>query len=223
MSEIFREVDEALQQETLKRNAKRYGPWIAAVVITAIASTAGAVWWRDSQQLAREQNTEAIVAAFETSVAAARADTAGPAQGALALLEAVTGQTDARYQWLARFALASAQASDGAAAEAADLYRELFADGGPSPAWRELARYLAVLNGLDDPNTPPEQLSAELAPLLDASSVWRYPAQELDGMIAIKAGDWDRARSVLAALHGTPEAPQAIRSRASTLLDSLAP
>ena len=98
---------------------------------------------------------------------------------------------------------------------AVDIYRLVADDSGVPDAWRDLALLLAVLHSLDTGD--PDALAADLRPLTDEDSAWRYNARELGGLLALRLGDVEEARQIFELLAADPFAPAGIRNRALEL------
>ena len=62
--DLFREVDEEVRQQQYLELWKKYGVYIAGVVVVVVLITVGFVFWRDSQQAARDASGEQLLAAI---------------------------------------------------------------------------------------------------------------------------------------------------------------
>lgn len=208
MTEIFREIDEELRLEKLQRVWRRYGVLIIALIVGVVAGTAAYVVWknyRESQELDRGR---AFAAALDQ---AAKADDAATAAAFAGLAEGDDG-----YAALARLQQAAAEQRAGNAATAIAIYGDLAADASLETQYRDLAVILLALNTVDAAD--PDELTARLAPLTAPDNPWRYSAQELTALLALRKGDTARAREILTALSQDAGAPAGLQQRAGELL-----
>jgi hypothetical protein len=84
---------------------------------------------------------------------------------------------------------------------------------------RELAVLLKAMQEFD--TAKPEDLAAELQPLLGKDRPWRPMALELLAAVALKQNDPAKARALLGELRDEEAAGQALRERAGELLSAL--
>lgn len=207
MVDVFREVDEALREDTLKNQWRRYGPWIVGAVVLILGSVAGWVIWQnleERRELAETQRLFALVAEAEQVP-----------QAGLQALTAFAEESRGGAALLARFEAAGLAAELGDPADAAARYRQIAGDSGVAGPWRDLARLLAVLHDLDQGD--PAALTEELAPLRGDGHALRHSARELAGLVLVRQGDPAAARALFAELAGSPSAPSGVRARAAEL------
>lgn len=207
MVDVFREVDEALREDRVKAQWRRYGPLAIGAAALIVASVAGWVVWQNLDERRQQQDTAqlfALVAGIERSPVEARAELdafAAGARGGAALL--------------ARFQAAGLAAEAGDRAAAVAQYRAIAADSGAAAPWRDLATLLAVLHDLDDGD--PAALLAALSPLRQDGHALRHSARELTGLLQLRQGDDAAARQGFAALAADTAAPAGVRARAADL------
>jgi|HigsolmetaAR204D_1030405.scaffolds.fasta_scaffold11592_3 hypothetical protein len=206
MADLFREVDEALREDRAKTLWDRYGSLVIALAAALVLGTAGFAFWQNHQA---QQNQER--SAMLAQVLTLAEENPAEAADQFAALAASGGN----QALLARFYEAGLRAEAGHSEAAVDLYREIAGDSSVSGTWRDLARLLAVMHGLDDDD--PAVLEAELAPLAAADSPWRFSAREMTGLLALRQGDTERARTLFAELADAPDAPAGVRARAGEL------
>lgn len=207
MSEIFREVDEALREDRAKVLWQRYGNVAISIATAIILATAGYVFWKDYAVGRDQALTDTLLAALE--------DSESDPTGAIDALAMLAADASDRQGVIARLHEAALRAETGDADGAVDVYRRLADDGSVQDAWRNLARLLAVLHSLDTGD--PDQLADELRPLTAEDSPWRYSAKELTGLLALRQGDTAEARQIFDLLAVDPFAPSGIRTRAEEL------
>lgn len=210
MSEIFREVDEALREDRAKLLWRRYGRAFVAAAIAVVLATAAYIFWQ-RYQVSRMQ--ERSVALAEALVLAQ-----GDLRSGAAALDA-SAALGGRQATLAAMIEAGLRARIGETSVAADLYRQVAGDADSAEPWRDLALLQAI--GLEADSGDPQALAAELEPLLADDSALRYSARELSGVLAMQAGDPARARTVFTDLSQDPEAPPGVRARAAEMAELL--
>ena len=211
MSDLFREVDEAIREDRLKTLARRYGGWAITGVLTLITAVVGFQLWQGWEAGARSQETQQLLAAVSM------ADTApGEAAETLATL---ANQGGAGRGTLAQLLRAGFLAEEGDAAGAATVYRTVAADTGVEPLWRDYAALMAVSHELGTGD--PAALADTLDRLITGESAWRFSAREMRGALALQQGDRDAALAAFQALVDDPFAPDTMRNRARDLVDHL--
>jgi len=208
MTDIFREVDEALREDRVKAIWSRYGTLIIAGAVAVVAATGAYVGWRSYSQSQAQSQTRALVQAEAQAVA--------DPKNAVAAYAAVAADSSADHAALARLLEARADLDAGKRDAAGDLYQQIAGDSGVNPAIRDLARLYSAMARLDDGD--PATLAGELAPLAADTSPWRSLARELQGLLALRQGDVAKAHEIFDALSKDPAAPPGVRSRAAQLL-----
>lgn len=210
MSDIFQEVDEALREDRAKEWWQRWGTTlIAAAVLLVVAIAAYNGWnWYQSNQRAKAGD----------AFSAALAQVATDKPGAIAALEKVAAQGVAPYDDLARLRIARLKAEAGDKPGAAAAYRAA-AQGAHDADSRELAILLKAMQEFD--TAKPEDLVAELQPLIGKDRPWRPMALELLAAVALKQNDQAKAKALLTELRDDQQAGQPLRDRAGELLSAL--
>ncbi|OYD85405.1 tetratricopeptide repeat protein [Azospirillum brasilense] len=207
MSDIFREVDEDLRRDRMERVFKRYGGIMLAAALAVVAATGGTVAWRNWQQSQKQSETTALAAALSQAAQ-------GPDKGVEALA-AFAGKADPGMAALAQLNAAALLAREGKTAEAVAVYDKLSGNAGAGAVYRELAVLLSVMHQLGSGD--PAQLQARLQPLTADANPWRFSAREMSAVLAARAGDKDRARTLFQQLADDSQAPAGVRSRAADL------
>ena len=208
MADIFREVDEELQQERAATLWKKYGGWVIAVAVAIVLGVAGNVFW--SQYEASQRAEQA--AALDAALSPLQDDSPERAAEALA---GFADSASSGYAMVARFqqaaALVDAADVDGAIA----AYAALLEDEATPELYRDLAlmKSVRLRIGQDDGAS----LVAELEPVLAEDSPWRPLARETEAIIALQAGDTEAAKTILDALVADGDTPPGLRGRASEL------
>ncbi|MEX2617565.1 MAG: tetratricopeptide repeat protein [Alphaproteobacteria bacterium] len=213
MADIFEEVDEDLKHENYKRLWDRYGRYIVAIIVIVIGGAAANVGWKSYTESRQLELSEQFVAALM------EADS-GNLEEAAGAMSQLASETDSGYAMLARFREAALRREAGAAAASIDIYDAIAADTSIEPLYRDLGTLLSVMSQVDSGD--PAALSNRLQPLA-AAGAWRHTANEYLGILAIRQGNSDAARSHFQAVADDATAPSGARSRSAELLRTLAP
>ncbi|WP_445678681.1 tetratricopeptide repeat protein [Radicibacter daui] len=210
---LIREVDEELRQEQLKALWDKYGILAIIAVVLVILGVGGYTAWETWQAKQAEARTAALESALNEWQAASSED------DKLRVLQGAASSLDHGGATLARFFEAAQEAKAGHVDQAVAIYEKLAADESQLAPLRSLALLEEVMVQADSGD--PAALATKLAPLTAEGSAWRYSARELDAVLALRAGDTDRAKSTLSALADDDAAPQTLRQRVRETLAAL--
>lgn len=212
MADIFREVDEEMRREQLKKLWQRYGNLIVAACFLIIAGVGG---WRGYEWWQTKKAAEAG-AAFEQAVMLAEAGKSQEAQAAFAKI--ATGGSYS-YRVLARLREAAELARTDRQA-AVKAYDAIAADSSFGQVIQDLAMVRAGFLQVDTASYG--DLRVRLEPLTGPDRNFHYTARELLALSAWKAGDFGAARQWTDTLTSDPQTPAGTRSRAQILSELIA-
>lgn len=209
---LFREVEEDLRQEQLKKLWEKYGLLLigtAIAIVLTVAGYQGYSAYRTSVEIADSTQYQKGLDALENGNATA-ADTAFAA-----LLE--NAGTD--YDALSTFRLAAIAVKNGDTDKAVSLLRTLENDNDLLPPLRDVAtlkRFYLMLDSLklDD-------VSERLDRLAHPESPWRSSALELKGFLYLKEGDIKGAHTIFTSIAEDDRLAPGIRTRATETLATL--
>lgn len=212
MADIFREVDEELQQERAATLWKKYGGWLIALCVGIVLAVAGNVFWREYQA---NQRAEQAAAYAEASALLGQEKPREAAEAFAALADS----GDSGYAAIARLSQAAALVDADDIPAAAETYMAIANDSSVPAPYGDLARLHGVRLriGTADAAT----LHSDLTPLLNSGNAWEPLARETEAAIAIQEGDTASARESLKLIADNPETPAQLRQRASELLQAL--
>ena len=205
VSEIFREIDEELRRDNLLKLWQRYGRYIIAAVVVAVAIAAGVAAWRNHQLSLRQAQSVRYQAALSLLRAGKNADAAK--------MFATIGDENGGYGRLAAFEAADLTAKNDA--KAATAAYDKIASSDASPELRDAAMLMAVMNGFAD--TDPKAVIDRLQPLTATGNPWRASALELTAAAKLKAGDKPGALDIYKKLADDLAAPEGTRKRAAEM------
>ena len=210
MAEIFREIDEELQQERVAKLWQRYGGWLIAAAVGVVLAVSGNVFWTryDAQRKAEMGNS------YETAAALVEAGDAKKGAEAFATL---ADDASGGYATLARLREAEALVTAGDPEAAGVVFRKVAAEAGAPYA--DLALLRAVRLGIGSGDT--SALLKELEPLLAAGNPWRPLAVETEAALRLQAGETDKASTLYKSLADDASTPSQLRSRAAEMVRAL--
>jgi hypothetical protein len=203
MSDIFHEVDEDVRRDKAAEFWRRYQTPIFVVAFLIVAATGAWSYYQDTRQKA----AEAANARFEAAVALANE---GKNAEAAAAFDAIAKDGPKGYAGLARIRAAEARP------DKVQALAELSAIG-EDPSVDKLTQEIAMLRAAlmvlagDDR----QKLERALGPLMTSSGVFRFSAQEWNGLDALFNDDFDEAERVFEQVLNDRDAPQSMRQRAS--------
>jgi len=208
MSDIFREVDEDLRREQVKKLWDRVGPYVIGAAILIVVATAGYrgwEYWRDRQAQA---TGDRFIAALQLS-------SEGKHDESIAALEAIVADGSGGYPVLARFRIAAEKAEAGDKAGAVAEFDSIAAENAPAEV-KTLARLRAALLVVDTASL--SDLDARISDLAATGNIWRHAAREILGLAAWRTGDFAAAKKYFDDISVDQETPQDLRERAQLML-----
>lgn len=213
MADIFREIDEEVRREQLKKLWQRYGNYAVAaavLLVAAIAAWRGYGWWEAKR--AAESG-----AAFEAAISLADANKYADAEQAFAKVVA-DGTTG--YRNLARVREAAALAeTDPKAALAA--YDKIASDGSAGAALQDLATLRAGALLIDAGSY--DEARRKLEPIAGSDRTFRHTAREFLVLAAWRLGDAAAAKRWSDIVMADQLTPAGTRSRVDMLMALSAP
>lgn len=210
---LFREVDEELRQDQLKKLWAQYGLYVVGLAVLIVAAVAGYNGWTYWQAKRAAEAGARYEAALELAQGGKEAE-------ALAQLSEIADDAPRGYETLASLSHAAYLARTGETEQAVAVYDGLAASAGDE-AIRNLARVRAALLLLDTADRA--DIDNRLAPIDDPASPWRHSAREIRGLAAFRAGDQAAALGHFQRLMGDAAAPQDARQRAQVIMSLIMP
>ena len=207
MSDIFREVDEALQQDKAAKAWKEYGPTLMACAVIIVLSTAASTAFMTWNKYRNASETARLVTAMESG------------EGSAALLQEIAKDTRGKHEAIALMTAAGMVADKKEYKEAAALYKQAYENGAPD-ALDGLARVLYVRSTLAaNENAAADDLLSVLKPVAnDKNSPWQWPAKIDAALItAHMTKDYAAAAAYLNGAEETTDLPSTLSSRAIAL------
>jgi len=208
MSDLFNEIDEEVRRDKVLDFWMRHRNALIALAVLIVLGTAGYNSWQKHVRT----KAEAIAARFEAAIEDSRAGRNADAEASLRglVLDAPDG-----YKVLTRLRLASEEGKQDAA-KGIVAFDALANDVSVPEVLRDLARYRAAVLASD--TLDQAALSKRLEPLTVKIGPWTGLAQELIGLAAFKAGDFDGAGRMFDAIVIDRNAPTSLKQRVEIYL-----
>jgi len=208
MSDLFNEIDEEVRRDKVLDFWKRHQKGLIVLAVLAVLGTAGTTSWQKHVRT----KAEGSAARFEAAVEDSRAGRQSFAEETLRML---TADAPDGYKLLARFRLASEEGKADAAKGIA-AFDALAADATVPEVLRDLARYRAAVLASDTADQ--SQLSKRLESLVAKPGPFTGLSQELIGLAAMKAGDFDGAGRMFDTIAIDRQAPASLKQRVEIYL-----
>lgn len=213
MVDFINEVEEELRKDDYNKLLKRYGPYIAAVIIAIVLGTAFLEW----REYSTDRAARATAASYNEAVSAAQN---GETDKAVSQLVELADVAPSGYAGLSLMQAAIAKQSAGERAEAVQLY-DRAAEEFEQARHKQLAQLKAayILAG-DGAYT---DVVARVSPLAAKDAPYEFLARELLGVAAAQTDDDAMARQQFGYLASIPGVPPTIKERAEQSLSLMAP
>lgn len=208
MTDIFREVDEEVRRERLKRIWQRYQTLILGTVALIIFAAGG---WR-YYEFQQNRRAAEVGTYFDNAMALAEAGRHDEAEKAFAQVVRVG---TSGYRDLARMRLAAEIALRDPAAAIAS-YGQIANDPSTERALRDLATLRAATLHIDAGSY--QEARKLLEPLAVAGHDFRHTARELIVLAAWKGGDMASIKKLYLTIVADRDTPPPVRSRIEMLL-----
>jgi hypothetical protein len=207
MTDIFREVDEALQQEKAARLWKEYGPTLVIAAFVLIAATGATTAFRAWSEGRNKDATGQLVAAMEQDKTAP--DT----------LEKLSGELKGNHKTIALMNAAGKHAAEKDFGKAASLYEQVASDSGAAQELRDLAAILSLRAQQMTPDSKNYKGWIEkLKPVAENKSSAFQLQAKLDAALLYGSGlkDYNAALKTLEGFDGE-EVPASLKEKADAL------
>jgi hypothetical protein len=203
--DVFEEVDEQIRSDHYQALARRYLPWIGAIL--GLALVAALSWWGYSRYLATNAQK-----ASETYARGLDSLGRGDFDGAYkAFMDAAKAPSGA-YRAMGLMQAAGVRVDQGRDADAVALF-DRSAAAAANPVLADAARLKAALILMDGPATY-DQIEARLKPLTDSKRAYAPLAREALAMEKLQTGRLNAARNDFVVLSLMADAPDDVRQRA---------
>lgn len=209
MSDIFKEVEEDIRRDQMKKVWDRVGPYVIGAAVLIVAGTAGFRGYEYWQETRADSSGDRFTEAVRTA-------DAGDHERSITMLQELAEDGSGAYPVLAGFRIATEKAALGDEAGAIAEYDAIAEARGSTDEIGNIARLRAALILMDSLSV--EQLEDRIGSLAATGNPWRHTAREILGLAAWRSGDYQAARSFFSDISVDQEAPRELKQRAQVLL-----
>lgn len=206
---LFREVDEAVRQDQLKKLWDKYGIWLISAAVLIVAAVGGYkawVYWQGEQAKASGARFVGGLTHIED----------GKEDQAEEVFKSLATDGPKGYRILSRFQLAALHKEEGRPDEALKIYEELASDSGVGEVLQNFAKIQAASLRVDE--APFEEMRERLDALAVTGNPWRHSARELLGLSAYRTGQTETAERYFNVMLSDQQTPARMRQRAQMML-----
>jgi hypothetical protein len=209
---FYREVDEELRREKMQSLWQRYGKLAILGLVLVLAAIAGAIWWKNQQEVQAGKQGQELLGAFD-DIAAGKKKAAQPRFDALA-------KSDSEgYRAAALLTKADLAVEANDVKGAAALFQQVANDPKLDQNYRDLA--LVRLTHAQFDTLAPQAVVDRLKGLAVAGNPWFGSAGEMVALSYLKLNKPNEAGKIFAALAKDKKVPDSVRSRATQMAGSL--
>lgn len=201
---FLREVDEELRRDQARNFWRRYGRWLIAGVIVALALFGGWLWWENRREAKAGVEGEQLSAAIDDLAA-------GKQEGLGAKLQALSGSDSDGTRAAAKVTLADMALEKGDAKGAAAQFAAIAGDASLDQSFRDMALIRQTAAEYD--SLTPQAVIDRLKPLAVAGNPWFGSAGEMVAVAYIRLNKPELAGATFAAIAKDEAVPDTIRSR----------
>ena len=213
MSDVFREVDEDLRREQLKRLWDRFAPYIIGLAVLIVLGVSASKIWEYWTEHQAQTNGDRFVAALDLADQGKSADS-------IKALQAIVSDGTGSYPILAQFRIASEKGDSGDQTGAIADYDAIAARTNISLDVRNMARLRAALLLVDTATTA--DITKRIGDLAAVGNAWHNTAREILALSAWHTGDYVGANQYFGQIDADQEAPMDMRQRAEVMLAMIA-
>ena len=199
----LREVDQELAEERQWAMFRRYGPVVISGAIAIVFAVGGWQFWNIRQDSIAERQALELRNALEIL-------SENEAEGRVAL-KAIADEGASGYGTLSALQRAASFSRNGERLAAIEVYREIYNNSDTPAHLRNLTRIRAGYLSLSDGR---EAVMEDIDDLAQSGGAYAFHAQEISGLAALEAEDYESALSIFRQLSIDLGAPATIRERA---------
>lgn len=213
MNETFvREVEENLRRDQMRDFGKKYGVWIALLVILFLVASGGYIYWQQQQAERSQQQVEELAQVYKTIAS-------NSLNGVPEKLDELAKSGSKAVRASALFTRAAIALDKNDTKLAIAKYQELASDKGLPRPYRDAALIRQTTLQFDE--LKPEEVISRMEPLAKPANPWFGTAGELTAVALLKQGKRDDAGQLYAAIAKDKGVPDTIRARAVQIASSL--
>ena len=202
---FLREVDDELRRDQMADLWRRWGLWLIAAILVALALFAAWLGWQHHRETVAGREGEQLTGAYD-ALGGGRTAEAGTALATLA------GSSRDGYRVMAQFSQADLLLQARKDREAAAKFAAIAVDGSLAKPFRDLALIRQTAAEYDQ--LKPQVVVERLRPLAVAGGPWLGRAGEMLAAAYVKEGRRDLAATLFGQIAQGDDVPQSLRQRA---------
>ena len=209
---FLREVDEELRRDQALTIWKRFGRWIIAAVVGALAAFAAYLWWSNDRETKAGVEGEQLSAVIDDL-------SGGKTDGLDSNLATLSGSAHPGISVAARMTQADLLLIKNDPNGAAAAFGKIAADTALAQPYRDAA--LVRQTAAEYDTLAPDTVVARLKPLAIPGNPWFGSAGEMVGIAYMRQGNTTLASAMFAAMLKDKTVPETVRSRVVQLASSI--
>jgi hypothetical protein len=202
---FMREVDEELRRDEMVAFGRKYGVWIAVLIVLFLVALGGSLWWRHHKEAVAGRQGEQFQAALE-SLGSGNAKAADPAIAKLAQ------SSHDGYRAMAQFAQADVLLKKDDLKGAAAKFAAIASDESFDKPFRDLA--LIRQTSAEYDSLDPQKVIDRLKPLAVKGNPWFGSAGEMVAMAYLQQNKRAEAGKLFGEMAQDATVPDSLRQRA---------
>ena len=202
---FMREVDEELRRDEMVAFGRKYGVWIAVLVVLFLAVLGGSLWWRHHKEAVAGRQGEQFKAALD-SLASGNTKAADPALAKLAQ------SSHDGYRAMAEFSQADLLLKNDDLKGAAAKFAAIANDQSLDAPFRNLALIRQISAEYD--SLDPQKVIDRLKPLAVKGNPWFGSAGEMVAMAYLQQNKRAEAGKLFGEIAQDADTPESLRQRA---------
>jgi len=202
---FMREVDEELRRDEMVAFGRKYGVWIAVLVVLFLAVLGGSLWWRHHKEAVAGRQGEQFQAALD-SLASGNTKAADPALAKLAQ------SSHDGYRAMAEFSQADLLLKNDDLKGAAAKFAAIANDQSLDAPFRNLALIRQISAEYD--SLDPQKVIDRLKPLAVKGNPWFGSAGEMVAMAYLQQNKRAEAGKLFGEIAQDADTPESLRQRA---------
>lgn len=220
---VFREVDEELRIEQLKKRVRVYGPVIGLLIILILLGVGGWQYHAWRQHKFAEADSQTYLTAQKTLFEKGDmvlSGTLSPDQmKALHSFETLGTSGIGSIKTLAQLNIAGLYLQQGQNEKAVTAWQTIMKNAKADPLLRSFAELMWVQYQLD--KAPASEVKIHIDHLRATGQAWHGYVEELAALLDLRNHDQNGAKKILLGLAQAPDTPEGVRARASLLVRAL--
>lgn len=207
MNDVFNEVTEELKQDQLISFFKKYGKWVATIILLALFTVGGYNFWQSRLNAQYKTETDTLLTLLNSALE-------GKTNEEIAVELSKLGE-DKKFHlsYLADFYAMNGSTENAASITELETQIDVILKNSNTPKlYADFARLLKAISIINVGNST--EVEQYLSVLLNPKNPWYFSATELMGFNFLQQNDLNKAEPYFRTLVENTETPNLIRERA---------